>query len=159
MKDSGSEALVKHLGKQLMAVVEVSAELEKIGTLKNAREEAECGRDEAAKAALVAVGERDEALDELARVAQKLKENRLTATAVLTKAEEEARAVVDEAQVSAGGMLSVSRKKVDEMTRRLGNFEKDHVDAMARYAEEEAEARRKIAAILGELAEAKRRLG
>jgi uncharacterized protein YoxC len=156
--ETENEKLTRHLGKQFRAVVAVADELEETGILKQSKDEAMAMKDEAVKGARIAVGERDEALAELAKVAEKLRVDRKVAVTEREKATAQAKSITDTADVKAGGIMAVARKKVDEMTRRMGALEQDHVDKLAKYAEEETQARKRIAAILMELAAAQKRL-
>ena len=152
------EDFIKYLSKQLWAVVDIAAELEEIGDLKNARAEAEEAFKKAHEEATIASGvvlERDQ---ELLEADGALKVAKKAAKDILVVAEAKATDVVAAAEVRAGGMIAVAHKAVDALKHKLGILEQDHVDVIKKYAEEQTAAYQKTEAILAELAAAQKRL-
>ena len=158
MTDAERDKIVKHLGKQLRAVVDVAVELEEVGDLVNAKDEAQRVAARAGEDRNQAVSDRDAALEELALLDEQVRAYRKEATSILPAATVKAQEIVSAAQVKAGGMIAVAQEKVAGMTKELDLLKQNHVKVTAKYADEEGKARDRVAVIQAELAALEKRL-
>ena len=158
MKTEERDRLVKHLGKQIVALADVAAELEEVGDLQSAKEEAQKIASEAVEATAQAVATRDGALADLDVATENLKKACAAAVKTEEQAEQKAAKIVDNAQIEAGGMIAAARGKMDAMKRALDQLEEDHRGVVERYAEETEKARARKETLLAELAAVEKRI-
>jgi len=158
MKTEERDRLVKHLGKQIVALADVAAELEEVGDLVSAKEEAQKIAFEAAEATALAVAARDDALGDLDTAMADLGTARAAAVKTKEEAEQKAAKIIDEAQIEAGGMIAAARGKMDAMKRALDQLEEEQRGVVKRYAEETDKARARKDALLAELAAVEKRI-
>lgn len=156
--DAERDKLVKHLGKQIVAVADVAVELEEISNLAKAKEEAEGITAKAIQASQDAMAAHDAMLGELILAQDKVRSAQKDAADLILVAEAKAAELVAKAETRIGGMTAVAKRAVDALKQQLGSLEQKNVDVLAKHAKEEAAARQRIDLILAELAGVQKRL-
>ena len=158
MTDAERDKIVKHLGKQLRAVVDVAVELEEVGDLANVRDEAKKIAASAGEERNQALADRDAALEELSNLDVQVAENREKASDIINAAKTKGTGIVSAAEIKAGGMIAVAQQKVTGLEGELDRLKHTHAKAIETYSGEEEAARERVEVIAEELARLEKRL-
>lgn len=159
MANEDAETDVRNLGRQLHAVVEVADALERIGSLKQATQDAVETTRKAREEIVVVGAKLLEVQEKVLDAANDLKHTREEKVWVLAEAEEEVTDIIADAEEKAEKLASESADAVRDAHEVITAEREEHVLFMKAADLKEAEAQRALDVINSELKTLRERIG
>ena len=141
------EKLVRHLGKQLVAVADVAVELAEIGDLENARREAELGVHRAREALFMVSETLEERRKDLASLEDASEVARQTGRSILAAAEAKGKEITVVAKINAADVIGKVKHEANALRDRIRGDREAHaafMDDVGHQHEQAQEALDKI---------------